>query len=56
MGQRLKQRQLDMDDLFYAIEHPRRVEPYPDMPRHGGTYGRLYGLDLEQEQEIGVGI
>ena len=56
VGQRLKQRQLDMDDLFCAIEHPRRVEPYPDMPRHGGTCWRLYGLDLEQEQEIGVGI
>lgn len=56
VGQRLEQRQLAMDDLFFAVEHLRKVEPYPDMPRHGGTCWRLYGPDLEQEQEIGVGI
>ena len=26
------------------------------MPRHSGTCWRLFGPDLEQEQEIGVGI
>jgi hypothetical protein len=56
VGQRLGQRQLGMDDLLHAIEHPRKVEPYPNMPRHGGTCWRLYGPDLDQEQEIGVGI
>jgi len=56
VGQRLAQRQLSMDDLLHAIERPRKVEPYPDMPRHGGTCRRLFGPDLDQEQEIGVGI
>lgn len=56
VGQRLAQRRLSMDDLLHAIEHPRKVEPYPDMPRHGGTCWRLFGPDLDQEQEIGVGI
>ncbi len=56
VGQRLAQRRLNMDDLLHAIEHPRKVEPYPDMPRHGGTCWRLFGPDVDQEQEIGVGI
>lgn len=27
--------------------HP--VEPYPDMPRHGGTCWRLFGRDLDRD-------
>lgn len=56
VSQRLAQWRPNLDDLLHAIEQPRKVEPYPDTPRHGGTCWRLFGPDLEQEQEIGVGI
>src|SRR4051812_45895603 len=56
VGLRLRQRRLAMDDLLHAIEHPRQVEPDPDLPRHGGSCWRWFGPDLDHEQEIGIGI
>jgi hypothetical protein len=53
---RLRERELSMNDLVHAILHSRKVEPYPDMPRHGGTCWRLFGPDLELQKELGVGI
>lgn len=56
VSQRLAQRRLSMDDLLHAIAHPRMLEAYPGMARHGGTCWRLFGPDLDHEQEIAVGI
>lgn len=53
---RLRERGLSMDDLRHAVAHPRKVEPYSRMPQHGGTCWRLYGRDLDDEQEVGVGF
>ena len=53
---RLKQRNLSMDDLRHAVAHPRKVEPYADLPQNGGTCWRLFGRDVDSETEVGVGF
>lgn len=53
---RLRERQLTMDDLLHALERPRTVEAYPGMPEHGGSCWRVFGRDLEGDQEVGVGV
>lgn len=45
-----------MADLFHAIRRPSAVEPYSGMPRQGGTCWRVVGRDLEQEQQIAIGV
>jgi hypothetical protein len=53
---RLNERGLSMDDLLHAIAHPRQVEFYTEPPRHGGTCWRLFGKDITNSQEVGVGF
>lgn len=53
---RLRERGIGMRDLLHAIAHPRAVESYPGMPMNGGTCWRLFGRDMDGEQEVAVGF
>jgi hypothetical protein len=53
---RCRERGVTMTDIEVVFARCRRVEPYPDMPKNGGTCWRFFGLNVDGDQEIAVGI
>jgi hypothetical protein len=54
--QRCRERGVTMNDVDAVIARPRRVEPYATMPKNGGTCWRFFGLDVDGDEEIAIGI
>lgn len=54
-GEQLVRRGLTLPDALNTVEKPKRVEPYPSMPQHGGSAWRVFGRDVDDEQDIAVG-
>lgn len=45
-----------MNDIYAVFSRCRRVEPYSGMPQNGGTCWRFFGLNIDGDAEIAVGI
>lgn len=56
LGKRLAQRGLTMFDVLKVLKYPRNIEPYAEEPAHGGTCWRLYGRDVDNGQDLAVGV
>lgn len=50
------QRGVTMNDVYAVFSRCRRVEPYAGMPQNGGTCWRFFGLNVDGDKEIAVGI
>ena len=56
-GQRLAERDVDMNDVHNAIDRSHKAVPYLNgTPRNGGTCWRIWGPDCDGDRTIGVGI
>jgi hypothetical protein len=54
--ERMRERGVDLLDIYAACEHCSRVESYSGNPRNGGTSWRVFGPDSERERIIGIGV
>lgn len=54
--ERMGERRILMSEVMSALQRPRRVEPYPDMPRHGGTVWRVFGRRVGRDDGIAIGV
>jgi hypothetical protein len=53
---RLAERRVTMNDIYAVFSRRGRVEPYAEMPKNGGTCWRFFGLNIDGDAEIAVGI
>lgn len=57
MRDRLRDRHLDMEDVFTAVDHATACERYvKGKAEHGGSCWRLIGPNVDGDQEIALGI
>ena len=55
-GRRLAERRVTMNDVEAIFSRRGRVEPYPAVGENGGTCWRFFGLNIDGDAEIAVGI
>jgi hypothetical protein len=54
--QRCRERGVTMNDVDAVFSRPRRVEQYVTMPKNDGTCWRFFGVNVDGDQEIAIGI
>ena len=54
--QRLVERQVTMSDVDVVFARRGAVEPYEAMPKNGGTCWRFFGLNIDGDLQICVGV
>jgi hypothetical protein len=52
----LVERGLTLRDAHHAIEKPKNIEPYAGDERNGGTGWRVRGRDIDNRQDVVVGV
>lgn len=56
-GDRLTERDVDLVDVHAAVRNATQAVPYEGgNTQHGGTAWRVWGLDVDGERLIGVGV
>ena len=54
--ERRRERRMLMRDVEGLIRRCQFPEPYPDMPKNGGSLWRIQGMNIDGTAEIAIGI
>jgi hypothetical protein len=54
--ERCVERRTSMTDVHHILQKGRRIEPYPGMPKNGGSCWRISGFNTDGDRQISIGI